>query len=316
MRVAVPLLVMTAAILSEACDDHRVRNLTGAFLEFYEASQELPEREKIERFKSTVYTADPSVYDHVFQEWKSIGRDPDEELLRQLDRFSDYKDRYVALSETVSDQLASSLRTFRGRFADFDNTFEVHLIHSLGLADGTRRTIEEKEIFIVGLDMIARYHDWEDNTAFFHHELTHFYLHQHYQASSEGELSPDGLYNMLWDDGVATYVSHALNPHATYQELMLEIPSSIPELADPILDQIAARLLEDLYSTDWDVKRQYFAMRSEDPVIPKRAGYYLGYLLVKQMAESHGLDELIRMKDKDFVPKLEDQLLEMKERGQ
>jgi len=57
-------------------------------------------------------------------------------------------------------------------------------------------------------------------------------------------------------------------------------------------------------------------MRSEDPVIPKRAGYYLGYLLVRQIAESHGLDEPFRMEDTEFVPRLIELLQEMQARGQ
>lgn len=316
MRTAMLLLVTAAAALSWACDDSQVRNLTGDFVEFYEASQALPDAEKLDLFMSTIYPMDSAVYEHVFEDWRRIGWDPDEELLKRIDRFGEYRDRYVTLSETVNDQLESSLRTFRERFPDFDFNFEVHLLHSLGLADGTRRTIGDKEIFVVGLDVIARFHDWEDNSAFFHHELTHFYVHQYYQASDEGELSPDGLYNILWGEGVATYVSHALNPDATYKELMLEIPSSIPEAADPILDQLATRLLEDLYATERDVRMQYFALRSEDPLIPKRAGYYLGYLLVKQIAESHGLDELIRMKDTEFVPRLIELLQEMESAGQ
>ena len=52
-------------------------------------------------------------------------------------------------------------------------------------------------------------------------------------------------------------------------------------------------------------------MRSEDPLIPRRAGYYLGYLLVKQIAESDGLDALFQMKDTEFVPRMVEMLEEM-----
>jgi hypothetical protein len=309
------LLVTTAASLSWACDDSQIKNLTGDFVEFHEASQALPDSAKLELFKSTLFTRDSAVYKHVFEDWESIGWNPNEQFLRNFDRFAEYRDRYETMSETVSEQLDSSLSTFRERFPDFDFNFEVHLIHSLGLADGTRRTIGDKSVFIVGLDVIARFHDWDDNTAFFHHELTHFYLHQFYEATNEGELHPDGLYNQLWNEGVATHVSHALNPDATYRELMLEIPSSLPEAVDPILGQIAAQLLEDLYATEWEVKSKYFAMRSEHPLIPRRAGYYLGYLLVKQIAESDGLDALFPMKDTEFVPRMVEMLEVMRAQG-
>ena len=46
-----------------------------------------------------------------------------------------------------------------------------------------------------------------------------------------------------------------------------------------------------------------------------RAGYYLGYLLVKQIAKSDGLDALFHMKDTKFVPRMVEMLQEWQSAG-
>ena len=49
----------------------------------------------------------------------------------------------------------------------------MHLLHSLKAMNGGMRELEGEPTFILGLDMMARFHTWQDNTPFFHHELTH-----------------------------------------------------------------------------------------------------------------------------------------------
>ena len=66
---------------------------------------------------------------------------------------------------------------------------------------------------------------------------------------------------------------------------------------------------------DRTIKMKYFAMRSDDPIIPRRAGYYIGYLLVRNLANNYTLDELIRLKDTEFVPKFQEELEKMKSAG-
>ena len=291
-------LLIPAIAAGSGVADVNITNSIDAFLEFYDSSKGLSDQEKIEQFKSRVFPANPDFYEYLFEDWKHVGRNPDQELIKQLNKFEEYKDRFIAQRTTISDQLNSALDLFQEQFADFKFDPEIYLVHSLGLADGTRRMIGGQEKFIIGLDVIARFHESVNNTPFFHHELFHFYQSQHYTQT-------EALYSHLWTEGLATYVSRALNPKATMNELMLAYGNySIPEQTDQVLDQVANDLLENLDSTDWDVHMKYFAMSSKDPVIPQKAGYYIGYRFAKSLADEYSLSQLARLQDSEIASKL------------
>jgi uncharacterized protein YjaZ len=83
---------------------------------------------------------------------------------------------------------------------------------------------------------------------------------------------------------------------------------SLPQKTEEVLNLASRDILEHLYSTDKEVIRKYFWNSSTDPVIPKTAGYYIGYLLVREIAKDYSLIDLVRMKEEDFLPEF-DQIL-------
>jgi len=50
---------------------------------------------------------------------------------------------------------------------------------------------------------------------------------------------------------------------------------------------------------------KYFWKSSKDTIIPQTAGYYLGYLMVKEIAKEYSLVELVKLEEKVFIPKME-----------
>ena len=68
-----------------------------------------------------------------------------------------------------------------------------------------------------GADVIARVHGDRDVRPFFHHELFHL-LH--------GRTFSDcgALWCALWNEGLATFVAHRLNPAASDDQLLLTQP--------------------------------------------------------------------------------------------
>lgn len=282
----------------------RIDDSVDAFARFWEAAKSAPAPERVKRFRETVWAANPDFYAFRFEDWKSSGRVPDEELLKQVELFNSYADGFSALHRRVREELDASLASFAARFPDFKTDFPVYVVHSLGLADGTKRTIGGREVFVVGLDLIARYHP-DNNIPFFHHELLHFYHAQHYRQTSS-------LYSHLWGEGLAVYASEALNPGASARDILLSDGRvNFADRVDPVLNRIAAGLLAQLDSEDWQVHLKYFASSAREPSIPARTGYYVGYLLAKRLAARYTLEEMVRLQDAALRPALAAELQRM-----
>lgn len=102
-------------------------------------------------------------------------------------------------------------------------------------------------------------------------------------------------------EGLATYISHRLNPSDPFAELLLDIPHNLIADTEAQMISIAQSLLHDLYSTDPAVYARYFVLRQTHN-FPQRCGYYIGFLLAKKLSESYPLDVLIRLTEREFVP--------------
>ncbi len=287
-----------------ACAVVQVKDSVDSFLQFYDATKGTPEQQKIDGFRKLVYTSNPDFYQYRLDDWERNGQDLDTELLKQLKLFESYELTFREIHAKVRDQLVSSLASFSARFPDFQMTYPVWMVHSLGVADGPKRAIAGRDVFLIGLDVIARLHPGE-NGAFFHHEILHLYHGQHYRQSP-------ALFSHLWGEGLAVYVSRVLNPSATAREILLADDSGpLEEKVNPVLAALAARLLADFHSEDFRIHNKYFGSSSREPGIPPRAGYYVGYLLAQKMAGRYTIEELIQLQDDVLAPGLEVRLKTM-----
>jgi hypothetical protein len=297
MKTITPVLFLSAIACVAPAAELEVSDSTAAFLKFWDAAKSAPAPERIRPFREVVYASNPDFYQYRFEDWKKSGLNPDQELARQLDLYASYEAVFRDIQGTIRNQLESSLASFSARFPDFVSTTPIYVVHSLGLADGTKRSIAGRDVFVVGVDVIARHHP-TGNAAFFHHELLHLYHGQHYRQSA-------ALLSHLWGEGLAVYVSQALNPSATSKELLLaDDRGSLSERVDPILPRLAAELLADADSQDWKIHNKYFAASSRDPATPARCGYHIGYLLARKLSAQYSLEQLIRLQDDALFPAL------------
>ena len=270
-----------------------LHDTTPAFVKFYERTSGKPDEEKLKRFWSELHPTNPAFYDLRLSKWKAEGKSVEKMLLEEFAAFADYQSDFVHLQTIVPGQLERALTSFQTHFPDFHTNFGVHLLHSFKEMNGGMRKLEGKPTFIFGLDMIARFHTWQDNTPFFHHELTHVYLKQRHRPTSREWYGADTLLLNLWEEGLATYVSHLLNPQASYAELMLDFPTGLPEQTWPLRAFIAEDLLTNLRSTEDAVYRRYFVPWSGDGVVPERAGYFIGFVVLSELAKQYPLADLL-----------------------
>jgi len=115
------------------------------------------------------------------------------------------------------------------------------------------------------------------------------------------------LYQVLWLEGLAAYMSKALNPTATDQQVLLsgtvaaEVRARWPTLRADLRDHLDS-------SNKADIDAYMFDASSK---IPKRAGYYIGMLIAQRLARQHTFTELCRLQGQQLRSEVARALLDL-----
>jgi hypothetical protein len=198
--------------------------------------------------------------------------------------------RVEEVRRTLEADLADAAVQFRKTFPDFVAKRPVALVCSLGAFDGGTRKVEGASMLLFGPDVIAAIRPRGFNLRpFLEHEL--FHVHQE-------NLHPDAPENVaesLWEEGLATYVSDALNPGATNDEL--SVPSALIAETTPRLPELSRRLLAHLDDpADGPVYKQFFYGSTEKGLeVPPRSGYVIGWQIARDLGKSRSLAQLAQM---------------------
>jgi hypothetical protein len=126
--------------------------------------------------------------------------------------------------------------------------------------------------------------------------IAHELLHLHHFRF----FSPKGaLYRTLWTEGLATYASAVLVP-GHRMSTVLGFPGEKVDRCGELLPALAADLRKHMGERDERLSRIYFGAEPNDTRVPPEAGYYVGLMIVKRLAEETPLGELLRW-EKDRV---------------
>lgn len=288
-------LCMALLVSFDTNAEPRVIDLNSKFLNFWDQVYNKPTEQQVTQFQTQIVPLFPEFYNNRFSEWKGQGTSITEGLKKSFDYFSTVESKYRQKSELVTSEITVALKAFKSRFPDFKDDFDVFLLNSLFSMDGGTRVFNGKVYFIFGIDSILKYHNGDNDTPFYHHELFHMY---HRQFGNAGDL----FYESLWAEGLATYVSSLMNPNSGWKNLLLDVPSGLVAICDSKMDfllkDIDPRLEKSDSSEDY---RLYFLGSSKEGQIPSRAGYYIGYLLAKKINESMPLEKMITLHGEDLL---------------
>ena len=271
----------------------KVSDSTPDFVKFWEGSKDLSLEERAKRFQEEIT---PNLPDGILEILK--GSIEVDYIKKSLQAHEAYHDKFMDFYVTFHEDFYDALNVFLKFFPDFKKDFRVYIIHSLGEMDGGTRFINGGLSLVLGLDCIAKYHDKAGIHPFIHHELFHIY---HQQFFKENNV----FWRRLWAEGLATYVAEKLNPSATHKDIMLDFPKGLINACKAdmkILWQEVQRLLLSTNSADY---KRYFLMSSQDKKTPKRAGYYLGYLIAHNLALKFSMSELIQMDEKEIFSSIQ-----------
>jgi hypothetical protein len=260
-------------------------DLVDDFAAFQAQSAAMEDKARVEAFKRHFAAILPGFYSNERVPFPGY----DELILKSL---KDYPQKRVEIEDMAGrfrSLLAPSERSFEAQFGPMTGFRPIVLVHSLGEFDGGTRSLPGGGRLMFGADMMARLYKNKAVQPFFHHELFHLYHGRTFDDCN-------AVWCNLWSEGLATYVSHRMNPGATDDELLLSTP--VP------LRAVLARL----DSTDGKDSNALFSSGKLSESLPSRSGYYIGYLIAAGAGKSRSLQELAQLENAEVRPLVEKNL--------
>jgi hypothetical protein len=280
------LAAVCSAKVGKAAGDVAVSDLIPDLFNFLRTAPKAKE-ERAKLFAQLIIQPHPEIY-----------RRPDvfKTDLPALELYLDGLPSYLPAISTIhrrfEEQRASIEARFVEAFPDFNpSKARVYLMLSLFRFDG-KIPHDNPRILLLGVDGLARFHGANAQlSVILSHELFHLY---HFQVNPLPHDTDDiPLYRLVWQEGLATYVSHVLNPDAPLSDVFLD-----PRLANEgpgFVPATAKSLLRDLTSTDDETASRYLSYR-RGGATPSRMGYLIGYEIVQRAAADHSLGDLARVR--------------------
>ena len=249
------------------------------------APKEKESRAKL--FAQTMIRPHPEIYNRPEVFKTDIGT-----LEQYLDGLNPYLPAIQHIHQRFEEQRASIQTKFLDAFPDFNaSKARVYLMLSLFRFDG-KIPHDNPRMLLLGLDGLAKFHGAEVRLpVILSHELFHVY---HFQVDPlPRNIDEIELYRLIWQEGLATYVSQLLNPDASLADVLLD--ARLAQEGPKYVPTVARSLLSQLESTDDATTALYLSYR-RDGQIPARMGYLIGYEIAKKMAATHPVTELARLR--------------------
>ena len=286
------ILLCCTTTLALAGDAPGFHDIAQSFTNFYDAKKDKPEAEQLASFQKDVASLFPQFYGVARYRGQATQADKDKFILDAIKSFPGIRNDYVRKTREFEINLPRYVASFKTWFPDFQPRFDTWVLHSLGEMDGGTRTFGGKNYLIFGIDGMVRYHGKGNESAFFHHELFHTY---HNMALTDCDSDDEPIWNSLWQEGLATYVSKVMNPGANDTELLLSFPNEMAERTRKVLPAAFTDLASVLERRDPKVYSNLFSTSDSASTLPTRRGYYLGYLVAQDAARSYSVQELAKL---------------------
>ncbi|MBS1986256.1 MAG: hypothetical protein JST16_19005 [Bdellovibrionales bacterium] len=277
----------------------QIINLGAPFGKFWQKAKGLPFAEQEALWREWVEAPRQEFYDSLV--WTKSTR-PDwspfrEKQLREA--FKVYSERYESIEasfRTFDSTLQVQIRRFHALFPDARFDLDIYAIPSALTFNGKGGSLASSPkitIMAFGLDQITEGED--DLDTLFSHELFHLY-HASMINVSEDRFNREGRMTLLlWMEGLATYVSGELNPYKSDAELLMN--EALGRQPKSELAWLARAYLgvADERANDLPLYRKWFAGSGESVTkdSPNRSGYLLGLHVVRHLAKTHSLNEMM-----------------------
>jgi hypothetical protein len=282
---------LSATALAATPDDRpHLHNSALRFAEFWDANKDKPADAQVAAFKAQVAPVYPGFYSAERRKNQLTPAQYDAAIESAIKEFPAIRTAYIDKARQFQAELPGYTASFKAAFPDFQPPEDIYVLHSLGEMDGGMRQIDGKVVMIFGVDSMVKYHGTGRESAFFHHELFHIYHRPAMEACEDG-----GIWANLWREGLAVHVSKVLNPDANDVELLLDFPNHMAVQTRAVLPAALAQLESVLDKTDDETYAGLFYGSGNAGNLPKRRGYYLGYLVAQEAGKTRSMQELAKL---------------------
>lgn len=299
LRAALGLVLSALTVPVFAADELRVVDLTGQFDQFAMSTAALPDDQRVVAFEKQIGPMANGFYER--------DRRPDGydfRILTQLKTYPARRAETLAVSRQFNRLFGPARQRFEAAFGRVKSRQPVFLIDSMGELDGGTRELNGKYTMLFGADVIAEFHSGKKLDAFFYHELFHLY----HEPTLAGCMV---LWCSLWAEGLATYASSRLDPAAGDDELVLNLPRPIRPAVEADRKKAVCAVVSRLESTTYNDFSALFQGDDQLPDLPSRVGYYIGYLVARDIGRMHNLQRMAKMSLIEAKPLIDASLARM-----
>ena len=272
-------------------------DLTGEFERVWSATVSLPDDKRASAFETEFARILPCFYDP-----KRVADYMPEEryqarLLERLKTYPKKRAGIARVSREFAGLIGPAQRSFEKAFGPMRGYPPIYLVNSLGEFDGGTRDLPEGNRLMFGADVIDKLYRDKPIQPFFHHELFHLLHARTFKAC-------DQVWCNLWSEGLAVYVASRLNPGADDAALLLTSPEPLRPAVESHKQEAVCAVRERLNSTDpKDIAPLFIG--SEQGLskgLPTRFGYYVGYLVAKDLGRNRSLRQLAALSAREAKP--------------
>jgi len=225
-------------------------------------------------------------------------------VLASLNAYPKQRAGMAIVRRDFGHEFGTARRKFEGVFGPVGSEQPVYLIDSMGELDGGIRELNGKRTLLFGIDVIADEHASRNMSAFFYHELFHVY---HEPKITECAA----MWCAMWVEGLATYAASRLAPGASDDELILNLPNPIRPAVEADRRGAVCAIADRLQSTSDEDFSALFQGDDRLPGFPSRMGYYVGFLVAKDIGRTHGLRQMADMGWVEAKPLIDSSLARM-----
>jgi hypothetical protein len=276
-----------------------IHDFTPDFWKFWEAAQNQPVEQQARLWQQLNVAPHQAVFDDLAPACK----DQWDAAWSRAHFFPDLPRVVPAIRSIVAgldQQLERANSRFLQTFPDMRWSGDVYIIASGYCLSGRAQMIQGRSALLFGVDAMAAL-GMKDLMPGMQHELFHRYHREFFEFEGSSAYP---LWTALWAEGMAMYVSKQLNPSASELDLGL-VPLGMARQVNERRAAVAADFLRKFESTAEPDAALYFnSPEGKDAVVPPRAGYQLGVLVVQELSKQHSIQTLARWSQAEAKPQV------------